>query len=954
MCRRNLSPHVFIQHKSQILNLINTHFVKSGIRNSTDMQLFKLWAKTDRGLTRDEPHAQELPGFHPLIFHLMDVAACAKALLAYEKERLSWLAEAGKVDADILSQCFVTLIALHDIGKCARGFQGKVLDLWPAFYGDKPKQELSVRHDAAGLYLLTKDEALHTLIEDLLPDLESENRRRLLQSVCGHHGQPIEIQFPSHYPDIKNPKADIGTVATDAASEIAQALKTLFDPKPCSIDESAVPLLSYWLAGLTILADWLGSNPLWFPFLPPPQEGEFQSIIRHYWENRACPGAEHALRESGLIPAQVSHLASLHDLFDIAFLPTPLQNHVQSMDLGEGPLLVLIEDMTGAGKTEAAILLAQRFIQAGKARGLHIALPTMATANAMFNRLARTYRRMFAGDHDPSIVLTHGRRDLFWQFTFLTISDTHSKAIARDNEDPSAIEAGVFCADWIARSNKQAFLAQIGAGTVDQALLGVLPVRHQSLRLFGLADKVLIIDEAHAYDAYMGEEISRLITFHAALGGSAIILSATLTKEKRETLASSFRSGLSGEKCSVKFEQSAYPLVTTVSRENEREEPLALRPELARTVKVIRIDTLDATHEHALAAARRGAAVAVIRNTVDEAIASFESLKQAFSGDVLLFHARFAMADRQEREREVLERFGKGEKRGRNAILIATQVIEQSLDLDFDLVISDLAPVDLLIQRAGRLWRHERGPRPIEGPVVAVLSPEPRADDGKDWPKPLLPQTGYVYKNIGILWRSAKVLFNAGKIVSRTSTALAEPESGEIRALIEATYGEHIPLPPDIEPTALNADGEDYADRSKARFQLLELCSGYDWQGTKWEKESKKRTRLGEETLILRLAQLEAGQAVPYARTEDEDEHGAWALSEVQVRCTRCTGAANGPEEEALIEKTKAKWSLSEKEMPVVILHPEDGGRWSGKILDGKKKPSGMTYSKETGLQFAT
>jgi CRISPR-associated endonuclease/helicase Cas3 len=309
-----------------------------------------------------------------------------------------------------------------------------------------------------------------------------------------------------------------------------------------------------------------------------------------------------------------------------------------------------------------------------------------------------------------------------------------------------------------------------------------LPARHQSLRLWGLADKVLVIDEAHAYDAYMSKEIECLLEFHAAFGGSAIVLSATLPQDKRAALANAFLKGAKeSEKSTWRPSESAYPLVTSISLEKIEEQPLALRDSLARIVQVQRIDTLKEAHGRGLEAANQCAAVAIIRNTVDEAIASYEAISRHFDR-VLLFHARFAVGDRQEIETKVLAHFGKDNNSGRNTILVATQVVEQSLDLDFDLIVSDLAPVDLLIQRAGRLWRHARGARPVAGPTFLVLSPKPLEEVEEHWPAPVLPKTNFVYKDAALLWRSAKAIFAAGKIVSRTSLECGPVESGEVRA----------------------------------------------------------------------------------------------------------------------------------------------------------------------------
>ncbi len=924
---------------------------------NANLALFSLWAKTDRlHVVLDlELVRGSSPNFHPLIYHLLDVAACAEAVLDQERARVARLAKAFGVDPANLSLCFVTLIALHDIGKCARGFQGKVLDLWPDYLGSRPDKELSVRHDAAGVWLFHQNAKLDVIAERLFPELTPSQRLVMIQAVCGHHGQPIEWRTGGDYPDIGNCNRQIGREAEAAAGTIAEAIVAVFAPIPCHLEETSVPLASFWLAGLSVLSDWLGSNRTWFEFQPPPQGDDLQAEIARYWDAHARPNAKKALKEAGLSLSQFSPDIGLAQLFDPKYVTTPLQDYAESVELRDGPLLFIIEDMTGAGKTEAAVILAHRLMLAGKAQGLHVALPTMATANAMFERLAAIYRRLFDGEDPPSIVLSHGRRELFESFTNLSKAMAAYDGDAQDEDDPSDIEASAFCADWLARSNKQAFLAQVGAGTIDQAILAVLPARHQSLRLWGLADKVLVIDEAHAYDAYMNEEIECLLKFHAAFGGSAIILSATLPQDKRAKLVNAFLSGASkDEKPAWRPAQSAYPLVTSVALDQIDERPLALRDSLAREVAVERIGTLDEVYRCALDAAKHGAAVAVIRNTVNEAIESFETLSRAFN-DVMLFHARFAMIDRQGIETEVVSRFGKEGTTNRNTILVATQVVEQSLDLDFDLIISDLAPVDLLIQRAGRLWRHARGQRPIAGPAFLVLSPEPSPDSGSKWPTPLLPKTNFVYNDAALLWRSAKAIFTAGKIVSCTSLTCAAMESGEVRALVEAVYGDdRLPIPPSLEKAELDAVGTQSGERTLAGYHVLDFQKGYDWDGVKWERDTRIKTRLGEETITLRLARVENGTVVPWAPVEANDWRRAWALSEVSLRQSQCVGSDNAPEVRVLVEAAKRWWTISEKEIPVVVLKETDEAVvWEGSALNANMKPMRIIYSAIEGLKLS-
>jgi CRISPR-associated endonuclease/helicase Cas3 len=242
--------------------------------------------------------------------------------------------------------------------------------------------------------------------------------------------------------------------------------------------------------------------------------------------------------------------------------PSPVQRWAEEVALPKGPALTLVEEATGGGKTEAALVLAHRLMADGRAQGLYVALPTMATANAMFERVKEACGRLFAEGERPSLVLAHGRAELHEGFRDLWVPvGSHPSDDPEDERDGSGAAAPA----WLADSRKKAFLADLGVGTIDQALLAVLTAKHQSLRLLGLASKVLIVDEAHAYDAYMQEELKRLLEFQAALGGSAIVLSATLPQATRRDLAASFAKGLG--RAAPTLEMQCYPLVTLVSGE---------------------------------------------------------------------------------------------------------------------------------------------------------------------------------------------------------------------------------------------------------------------------------------------------------------------------------------------------------------------------------------------------
>lgn len=605
------------------------------------------------------------------------------------------------------------------------------------------------------------------------------------------------------------------------------------------------------------------------------------------------------------------------------------------LPLPDGPVLVMIEDTTGSGKTEAALILARRMMQQHKGSGIFIALPTTATADAMYGRMAEQYRRLFAPGTLPSLALAHGRRKLNVHFSDSILPDGD----AGDIHDEESV--GAACAAFFADDRRKVFLAEVGVGTVDQALLAILPTRYATLRLAGIASKILVIDEAHAYDAYMQKEVETLLAFHAAAGGSAIILSATLPRGMKEKYARAFCN--LGHDDTLDVALPSYPLFTTVAVDREPlASPVAPHEGTRRCVKAIRLDGRDVALARVVAAAEAGACAAYIRNSVDDAIEAWRDLRER-GVEPLLFHARFAMTDRLAIERQVLRIFGKqstpDQRRGK--VLVATQVVEQSLDLDFDVMASDLAPVDLLIQRAGRLWRHRRAGRLAPGPELLVVSPEPAATAGKDWAAAAFPRGAYVYRNHAVLWKSARVLFEAG--------AIRAPDN--LRELIESVYGESgIVIPPGLTRNADASVGRESAETSQAKQNVLPLADGYAGStNAAWNSDIAVPTRLGEAQTLFRLAHWRHGALVPYGTAEaDGDPILAWALSEVSVARRRTVGrGAVPPDVERAALAIERPWR---EHGDTAIVLPVIDGRVS--LLAEGNQTLGASYTPHRGLAW--
>ncbi|HEX5957169.1 MAG TPA: CRISPR-associated helicase Cas3' [Hyphomicrobiaceae bacterium] len=753
----------------------------------------------------------------------------------------------------------VLLVALHDLGKFSAAFQAKSEAAWPTEILGPYREFSNVRHDELGAAL----RELLDLKAHFVPVLGSwspADFRDLWNAVAGHHGQPR----PSETGRVLGMTAVCREAAHAFCGEVVALLGGREQiPQPAQVRDIAV--LTWAVAGLTVVSDWIGSNRDWFCYRLP------ELSLAEYWEE-ARGKAEAAVGRAGILPAPLPEELTPRRLLpdEIAQALSPLQRGVVDLELPDGPLLVIIEEVTGSGKTEAALLLGARLLAAGRADGLYFGLPTMATANAMYERLKTSYRGLFADGTTPSLVLAHGKRRLHDGFT-ASVLEEHDQA--RDAEDGYEDGANASCSAWIADDRRKAFLAHVGVGTLDQALLSVLPSRHQSLRLWGLSDRVLIIDEAHAYDAYMSKEIETLLEFHAALGGSAIVLSATLPAAQRRAIATAFARGLRTERPVTTGD--AYPLMTVVSSTGASACALPSRADRARALPVRRIGSVDDAVAHLAEMAERGGAVAWIRNAVDDAIEAVDLLKARGLKPVLL-HARFAMGDRLDIEEHVRRSLGRdsGADSRRGFVVVGTQILEQSLDYDVDAMITDLAPVDLIVQRAGRLWRHtHRGDRPLSAPELLVLSPDPARVTDKDWYRTLSARAAAVYNHHGIIWRSAKVLFERGAIET----------PGGVRELIERVYGprEFDDVPEALQAQSNRAEGARGAARSHARANLLKLEDGYGGCSALWTADTVTPTRLGEPVTVFRLGKLEAGQIMPWYQVDEPAR--AWALSEVTV-----------------------------------------------------------------------
>lgn len=791
-----------------------------------DNSLIHIWAKTSKD-TDD--------CWHPLILHMLDVAASAGAIMNREPESTrERLAEVLGMPWAEAFPWLLLLIACHDLGKACPGFQCKWNNLSGMDSGRSPNTDINhafvSQIELAGLLTaLGWREDLAELAAD---------------AVGCHHG---ERAAPTTIVRLMGDTRALGKSEwTEARRALFQLLLVVFAPGKPPVKEKMTGPDFMLLSGLTSFSDWVGSNETWFPFGSQKDCEDLNT----WFQTRRSKNAEQALNAIGWdarIPL-ASEPRRFEDVFD--FSPRPLQQALANAlaDVQE-PSLLLVEAPMGEGKTEAAFYAHLELQRRFGHRGLYVALPTKATGNAMFMRTLKFLRSQNCS-RQIDLQLLHGGALLNDDYQKLKPSGIY------DTQAGGDVRAG----EWFTHK-KRALLSEYGVGTVDQALLTILPVRHQFVRLWGLANRVVVFDEIHAYDAYTGMLLIHLLRWLLALGSSVLLLSATLPPTVRRKLAALTNTDYPEQ-------EANYPRLSVYST-GQPVQQIAFAADPARRITLhiqpiaSDLDAMQATLDSRLS---EGGFALALANTVQRAQDLYRRYpdgeavviegqpvgkRLADGTEIYLFHARFPANQRQRREDAALQTFGPAGQRTGRKILIATQVAEQSLDLDFDLIATDLAPIDLLLQRAGRLWRHARASRPVAMPtlIVSGLAEELPPSFGRPlwW--------GAVYRE-DILLRTWCLL--------RGKNRFSLPE--EIDGLVKTVYEEEVEVPEclqdRLQKSLIDGEGKAISHMGQANKAIIGFPDDASWNDparrSLYDEDEPgvhrtlmAQTRLGDDSVIV-------------------------------------------------------------------------------------------------------
>ena len=684
--------------------------------------------------------------------------------------------------------------------------------------------------------------------DDLLEwdaDDEKETAISLFVATLSHHGEPLSLEGgrprnPSMWRPYGglDPKACVERIGGLARAWFPAAFAQDAPPLP------SAPEFQHIFLGLCTLADWLGSDETRFKFQAVPQDDYIAT---------ARSRAKAIVREVGLDIAKqragFGGAPSFQSLFELD-APNSIQQAAYDAPLDER--LVVIESETGSGKTEAALWRFARLYHARLVDGLYFALPTRAAAKQIYERVNLFRKRLFTAADAPKPVLAVPG--------YIRSGDIEGKRKLQSYEvwwDDHATDRR----RWAAESAKRFLAAQIAVGTIDQAMMAALKVRHSHMRAACLARNLLVVDEVHASDAYMRRILEALLDAHIGAGGYALLMSATLGSDARHRLLTRSRMSALDAPSMDAAVKAAYPSVATAGEgirpagENDRRKRVMMETRPA-------MQDFEQTAQIALRAARAGAKTLVIRNTVRNAIATQQAIERAAGDDTdalfacngkrTLHHSRFAAPDRHMLDKAVEALLGKGAP-SKGCVVVGTQTLEQSLDIDADILITDLCPADVLLQRIGRLHRHTRDTRPDGyGQALCIVLTPPNADLSPLLTKPL--------NGLGMNKRGETFVYGDVRILEATRRLIHENPEWRIpemnRSLVErATHPTALEaitaeLGGDWRVHANNVEGEFIADGITAASAVVRRDKTFNEGNSDvvfGDMQQQIRTRLGDE-----------------------------------------------------------------------------------------------------------
>lgn len=709
---------------------------------------------------------------YPLVEHLADSAAMTGALwdLFLTRAQRAVVSSGFGLSEAQCRGLLMALAGMHDVGKVSPGFQAKDGRAAPPEVWGVAASDLAFsRHAEIGGWAAACGGPAASQLENNV----------LAGVIAGHHGV-----FPPGVASL-NELSCGGRAWTELRRSLMSAVWAAFAPARVDPPSAQAAVLA---SGCVVLADWLASDTAFIQARQRAGPLATNADVDNpgWWAaqaaRRAGPAAER-VRHAGLADVGLPAAVGFEDLF--GFTPRGVQRALidtYTADPPTGPEMLIVAVPTGEGKTEAGLWAAHQLAAASGADGLLVCLPTMATTDAMFSRVARHLGGL---PGDRQVTLVHGRADLNAAYRVGSVQPAGVDAQLTATSNPGEVAA------WL-RGSRRGILARYSVATVDHLLLAGLAHRHLPLRMLGVTGRVVVVDEVHAADPYMLQLLRRVLRWLGVCRVPVVLLSATVSGEMAASLMAAY-SGGPQQPIAARNTPLAYPGFVRVRPDRATATVVASQGVNDREV-TLRLVTSDdpglacekVLEEQCRAALAEPGVVGLVVNTVGRAQALYRALAGqagAAGAEVVLLHARLPLGDRLARTERLLASFGPmngGAQRPERALIIATQIAEQSLDIDVDLMITELAPAAQLIQRLGRVWRHpgRRRPPGMPGPTATIVAP--------------IAPDGQVHRGTTRAWPfytpgGATATLQATLVQLRLHPVLRVP--GDVQGIVDAVYG---------------------------------------------------------------------------------------------------------------------------------------------------------------------
>lgn len=739
-----------------------------------------LWAKTG-----DESGWLNLPQ------HLVDSLCAAEAVwdIWVAPSVRKTLARLAKLDEGEVRTLYLWLAAGHDLGKATlsfarqvensadgESFVNRIADAGLPLVKSSHEENMAKFPHGLGSRVVLR----RWLREQGVPPRVAGS---LVEVADAHHGIPSDERLRDAAHDVVADYDPAWQRVHAELLEMVAELTGIADVLPRISKPLTAPALQL-LTGMVIMSDWIASSTDAFPMTVQDSQVE---RARHGMEfiELTEPWRAAAFRSEDIDAYLQASFG-----WPAEYNARPVQRDVvKLLERAEGPTLTIIEAPTGEGKTEAALAAVQMIVSRGGNQGTIFAAPTMSTANGLFDRVVEWSARNTPESEISSMFLAHSKANLSESFRKLKFNRIGDEEPRSGTGSAAANRSGqVVASQWLS-GRKKGILSNFVVATVDQVLLMALQSRHSMLRHVGLAGKVVVIDEAHAYDTYMSAYLATALQWLARYGASVILMSATLPVAQKTALAKAYGGQVTRE--SVETDSTAYPLVTVVSKDGVTQQEVESRPaDLHAWVELIPDDLAELVGQLDDRLAE-GGCVLIVCNTIRRAQTVYQALSDIYPADVELHHAAFMANERSDKEDHLREQLGPGAHRADGSrpwrkVVVATQVAEQSLDIDADLLVTDIAPMDLIIQRIGRLHRHQRPaedrPERLRDPEVLIRGivahePSPEFEGG----------TAFIY--------DPAILLATLAVLQERVVGNGFQRPGDIAPLVHTTYSSELAAP---------------------------------------------------------------------------------------------------------------------------------------------------------------